>query len=180
MKLDDFSKDKNIPIDIRFPKLAEYSNIQRNIQDENYEENEMKNNSIDLIDDFDLELFNLEEKKTSEQYEILQKYEEKRIKSLNDDTKKLLLNFLQKEMIFQDEYFKRQDINDITFNELKEYEKNVLIDYFESKKNEFIYEKITKPYSLKFLILNDDSISKIIKEDIFGNVYKKKLNNSWN
>ena len=180
MKLDDFSKDKNIPIDIRFPKLAEYSNIQRNIQDENYEENEVKNNSIDLIDNFDLELFNLEEKKTSEQYEILQKYEEKRIKSLNDDIKKLLLNFLQKEMIFQDEYFKRQDINDITFNELKEYEKNILIDYFESKKNEFIYEKITKPYSLKFLILNDDSISKIIKEDIFGNAYKKKLNNEIN
>ena len=180
MKLDDFSKDKNISIEIRFPKLLEFSKKQENIRDENYEKDEVKNNSIDLIDNFDLELINLEEKKTSDQYENLQKFEEKRIKCLNDDTKKSLVNFLQKEMIFQDEYFKKQDINDNTFNDLKEHEKNALIDFFETKKNEFIYEKITKPYSLKFLILNENSISQIIKEDFFEKIYTKKLNNEIN
>ena len=125
MKLDDFSKDKNISIEIRFPKLLEFSKKQENIRDENYEQDEKKNNSIDLIDNFDLELINYEEKKTLEQYENLQKFEEKRIKCLSDDTKKSLVNFLQKEMIFQDEYFKQQDINDKTFNDLKEHEKMI-------------------------------------------------------
>ena len=177
-KLSDFSKDKNISIKIDFPELQEY--FEDNNEDEKYENDDAKNNSIDLMDDFDLELFDFQENQTPFQYENLQHFEEKRIKSLNEDTKRLLSNFLQKEMIFQDEYFNIEDVNDKTFNDLKLYEKNDLINYFESKKNEYILEKINKPYSLKFLLLIDDSIPKITQEKIFENVYRKKLNNEIN
>ena len=68
MKLDDFSKDKNIQLNIRFPQLqASYKKSENSI-DEQYEYNKEKNNSIDLIDNFNLDLFNIEQKNTPAQY----------------------------------------------------------------------------------------------------------------
>ena len=71
MKLDDFSKDKNIQLNIRFPQLqASYKKSENSI-DEQYEYDKEKNNSIDLIDNFNLDLFNIEQKNTPAQYNEL-------------------------------------------------------------------------------------------------------------
>ena len=177
MKLDDFSKDKNIQLNIRFPQLqASYKKSENSI-DEQYEYNKEKNNSIDLIDNFNLDLFNIEQKNTPAQYEILQKFDENKFKNLPNDIKNSLSDFLQKEMFYQEDFFKEKDKNDKVFNELKEYMKIDLINFFESKKNDFILNKINSPYSIKFLIANFDSIEKLIKGEEFNSIYKQKINN---
>ena len=60
-------------------------------------------------------------------FEILQKFDENKFKNLSKDIKNSLSNFLQKEMIYQEDFFKEKDKNDKVFNELKEKIKIELI-----------------------------------------------------
>ena len=181
MKLDDFSKNKNIPLNTRFPQLQEFYKKSENITEEEREFDIKRNNSIDLIDNFDLDLININEEKTPPQYEILQKFDENKLKLLSDETKNSLSNFLQKEMVYQEDSLKGNDNNnDKVFSELKEYERNDLINFFESQKNDFILNKINFPYSLKFLMINNDSITQIIQGEIFEKIYRIKINNEIN
>ena len=177
MKLDDFSKDKNIPVNIRFPQLQAFYKKSENILDEKYEYDEKRNNSIDSIDNFNLDLINIEQKNTPYQYEILQKFDENKFTTLSDDIKNSLSNFLQKEIVYQEDSFKKKDNTDKIFNELKDYIEIDLINFFESQKNDFILNKINLPYSLKFLIANYDSIDQLIKGEEFEKIYKVKINN---
>ena len=177
MKLDDFSKDKNIPVNIRFPQLQAFYQKSKKIMDEKYEYDEKRNNSIDSIDNFNLDLINIEQKNTPYQYEILQKFDENKFTTLSDDIKNSLSNFLQKEIVYQEDSFKKKDNTDKIFNELKDYIEIDLINFFESQKNDFILNKINLPYSLKFLIANYDSIDQLIKGEEFEKIYKVKINN---
>jgi hypothetical protein len=168
-------------LNARFPQLQEFYKKSENITEEEREFDIKRNNSIDLIDNFDLDLININEEKTPPQYEILQKFDENKLKLLSDETKNSLSNFLQKEMVYQEDSLKGNDNNnDKVFSELKEYERNDLINFFESQKNDFILNKLNFPYSLKFLMINNDSITQIIQGEIFEKIYRIKINNEIN
>ena len=175
-KLEKYIKDKNINIKIEYP-LIKYVRFYPFIPEEKFDIGDINQKSIELVDNFN---DSKEEEIHSKIQEIIKNdkwypFKQINLKYLNDNSKDLLYQFLEKDIIYQDSYFSKKD-NDIVFNSLKEYEKNDLINFFESQKINFIKETINEVYSTKYIYYKKLSISKIISSKEFENVYINKIN----
>ena len=134
---------------------------------------EFEKHSIDLIDNFN---------EKSEKFQIILNiieeknwypFKQKNWQYLNENSKKILKEYLEKNMI-QDSYFIKTD-NDNVFNSLKEYEKNDLINFFEYKKKDFIIKKINNAYNTNHIYYNNLKISNIISSEQFKNIFINKI-----
>ena len=183
-KLEKFAKDKNIDIKIDYPSINNSIN--------NYEEEELnKENdeeditqiSIDLCDDF-----NEGENKENNNNIILQKrnednnwfpFKNRNWNYLKEDSKHSLMNFLENNMIYQESYFKIDNMDKV-LKSLKQYEKNDLINFFELQKKDFLKGKINKQYNSNIIHFDKVIISNIVSSQQFKEIYKNKINNEVN
>ena len=180
-KLEKFSKEKGINIEIIHPPI---SKVEAPVNfDEEFDKGNIEQKSIKLVDNFDFndseENFsippgpgNIEEKNW---YPVQQK----RWKYLNSNSQNLLNDFLNNNMIYQDYYFNKKD-NDIVLNSLKDYERNDLINFFDSKKKLLIIEKINRVFMNKYIYQSNATISQITTSKEFKDIYINKIKNEVN
>ena len=142
-----------------------------------------RNNSIDIINIFDIDPNDYNEINEQQQSEeknwfIYRKY---KWKYLNKQTETALKNFLENNMIYQETYFEGiKEENDKIFKMLKEYEKNKLVNLFNNHYKIFIKDKICNAYNSKNILVYRNIISNITSEKIFEEIYLQKLNNITN
>ena len=186
-KLKNFAIANKIKVDIKL--MNSFRNIDNNDDNNNNKENLnepppilKRNNSIDIINQFDIDKNDYNEINDKPQPEEMNWfiYNENRWKYLNRETETALKNFLENSMIYQETYFKEiNNENDKIFKMMKEYEKKQLVIFFNKNYKAFIKDKICKGYNSKKknLKVNRDIILDITSNQIFQEIYLYKLNN---
>ena len=174
LKLEKFSKKYQIDIKIIHPNLIDsFKEIQ---EIEKFEKGNENRNSILIFDDFDYGQENqtttMENKKEYHWFP----FKQKKFVYLKDKSLSLLNDFMENKMEYQDIYFK--NVNpDKTFEELKKYELNDLINFFDSQKNDFINHQINENYKDKNIEIKDIySFKKILSSEQFKDAYINKIN----
>lgn len=100
---------------------------------------------------------------------------EKKWKYLDNNTLKLLNDFLQKN-IFQEINFGNKENNyDRAFHSLKDYIKNNLLLFFNSAKTSFIKDAIEEKYNKKFMKFDKNPILKVIESENASSIYTQKI-----
>ena len=140
---------------------------------------QLRNNSIDLINDF-----NIDDNKEDENNNQTPGYEEnnwfiyKENKwiYLGEKTALVLKKFLEDNMIYQEKYFE-QKTDDKVFNLLKEYEKAELIKFFNGNYKEFVKNKICQQNDYNYIKIDRNKINDITSSKVFEEIYNKKMNN---
>ena len=178
-KLEKFSKDNNINVEINYPTHKPINPLNASsIYDKDEIFKDVSQKSINLIDNFndsdDDEINQQITENTTEKnwYPFI----ESNWRYLNKESNNSLINFLQNSMIYQDSFFTNKD-NNIIFNSLKDYMINDLIKIFESEKKNFIVDKISKNYYTRHITCDKNIISKIVSSLEFKNIYKIKIKN---
>ena len=178
-KLEKFSKEKGINVEINHPKWSYGSSGDAPVNDEKFDKGDIEQKSIDLVNNFNLNDSEDNSYKAPKAANVEEEnwfpFRQKNWSYLNENSKNLLNDFLKNNMIYQDFYFKIKD-NDTVFNSLKEYEKNDLIEFFEQKKKSFINEKINEDYKNKHIYQINTTISQIISSKEFKDIYINKIN----
>ena len=172
-KLEKFSKDFKINIKI-FYKNKEISEKEE-IQNEPLKNEDIEENSFDLIDNFN----NINEEKLvnniKENKENWYPLKQKKWIHLNEDSTNNLIYFLENDMIYQDSYFIKEHF-DTVYNSLRNYEKNDLINIFDFVKKKFLIEKINKSFSTSHIYCNKLLISQITSSEQFKDIFMNKIN----
>ena len=100
---------------------------------------------------------------------------EKKWKYLDNNTLKLLNDFLQKN-IFQEINFGNKENNyDRAFHSLKDYIKNNLLLFFNSAKASFIKDAFEEKYNKKFMKFDKNPILKVIESENASSIYTQKI-----
>ena len=141
----------------------------------------IRNNSIQLIDNFDINFNDIKEN-----IEIIETpqhdeknwyiYRNKKWKYLKEKTALYLTKFLEENMVYQEGYFEQKKDEKEVLKILKEYEKSELIKFFKQKYKYFIKTKICQEYNSEYILVYRNIISDIIFSKLFEKVYVKKLN----
>jgi hypothetical protein len=141
---------------------------------------EIKNNSIDLINNFDID----EIKETKKDIELSPNeenwlsYKSKEWKYLTEKIVLELKQFLEKDILYQEKFFEPKKNEKEVFKLLKEYEKNELIKFFNKNYKTFIKLDICKKYDSKYIHINRHILNYSEFKKIFEEIYIKKLNNT--
>jgi len=174
LKLEKFSKNYEIDIKIIHPNLIDSFKEIKEI--EKFEKGKENRNSILIFDDFD---YGQENQTTTienkNEYHWFP-FKQKKFAYLKDKSLSLLNDFMENKMEYQDIYFK--NVNpDKTFEELKKYELNDLVKFFDSQKCNFINHQINENYKDKNIEIKDIySFKKILSSEQFKDAYINKIN----
>ena len=178
-KLEKFSKEKGINIQINHPSISRVKAADNS--DEKFDKKNIEQKSIELVDNFNFDFDDSEDN-----FSILPEldnieenwypFKKKKWKYLNENSQNSLNDFLNNNMLYQDSYFNKKD-NDIVLNALKDYERNDLINFFESKKKYFMIEKINKEYMTKQIHQSNTTITQITTSKEFKEIYINRINN---
>ena len=176
-KLKMFAINNGINIKIEFKQINPRNDL-NNASINEFPAAKIRSNSIDLINNFDIDEINEKEIFIPKKERNWYIYKEKKWVYLKENTAISLKNFLEENIVYQEEYFKQKNKdNDKALELLKNYEKNELIRFFHENYTDFVKHKICQVYNLKYALVNRNTINDITSNKIFEEVYIKKLNN---
>ena len=183
-KLKDFAQinDVNIIIDDVEINKKRHSEIDKSQINLELPPAIIRNNSIQLIDNFDINFNDIKENNQDNETPQHDEnnwyiYRNKKWKYLKEKTALDLSKFLEDNMVYQEGYFEQKKDEQEVLKLLKEYEKSELLKFFNQHYKYFIKTKICQEYNCEYILVNRNIISNIVLGKLFEKVYIKKLNN---